>query len=105
MPTYDYVCKECEFTFEEFQPISANPLTDCPHCGKPSLRRKMGTGAGMIFKGSGFYLTDYVRKNGGSSSTPSSGTDSTSGPSPGTSQKGNSSSSATEKSTSKSPDK
>lgn len=59
MPTYEYVCDACEHAFEEFQPISAKPLRKCPDCGKPRLRRLIGTGAGVIFKGSGFYETDY----------------------------------------------
>lgn len=71
MPTYDYVCKECGYVFEEFQPMSADPLLNCPQCGKDSLKRKMGTGAGMIFKGNGFYLTDYKKGNASSSSESS----------------------------------
>ncbi len=59
MPTYDYVCDACEHEFEEFQSISAKPLKKCPECGKPRLKRLIGTGAGVIFKGSGFYETDY----------------------------------------------
>jgi putative FmdB family regulatory protein len=72
MPTYDYVCKECGHTFEEFQSMSSEFLIVCPSCGKPALKRLMASGAGMIFKGSGFYLTDYKKTNSsGSSSTPS----------------------------------
>lgn len=59
MPTYEYVCDACEHEFEEFQSISAKPLKKCPECEKPKLRRKIGAGAGIIFKGSGFYETDY----------------------------------------------
>ena len=59
MPTYDYVCDACEHEFEEFQSITAKPLKKCPECGKNKLRRLIGTGAGIIFKGSGFYETDY----------------------------------------------
>lgn len=59
MPTYDYVCQACDHTFEEFQSITAKPLRKCPTCGKPKLKRLIGTGAGIIFKGSGFYETDY----------------------------------------------
>ncbi|MCX6142985.1 MAG: zinc ribbon domain-containing protein [Ignavibacteriales bacterium] len=70
MPTYDYVCKECGHTFEEFQSMSSEFLTVCPSCGKPALKRQMAGGAGMIFKGSGFYSTDY-RKTNSSSSTSS----------------------------------
>jgi len=69
MPTYDYKCGECGHLFEEFQSMKADPLKDCPKCGKPALKRLMAGGAGMIFKGSGFYLTDYVK----SGSSPSKG--------------------------------
>ena len=59
MPTYDYVCDGCGDKFEEFQSITAPPLHKCPRCGKRKLKRLIGTGAGIIFKGSGFYETDY----------------------------------------------
>lgn len=59
MPTYDYRCNACGHEFEEFQSITASPLRKCPDCGKSALRRLIGTGAGIIFKGSGFYETDY----------------------------------------------
>jgi len=59
MPTYDYVCDACEHEFEQFQSITARPLKKCPDCGKPKLRRLIGVGGGVIFKGSGFYETDY----------------------------------------------
>ena len=59
MPTYDYACQKCGHEFEEFQAITAKPLRKCPECGKLSLKRLIGTGAGIIFKGSGFYQTDY----------------------------------------------
>ena len=59
MPTYDYVCDACEHSFEEFQSMSEEPLKKCPQCGKKKLRRLIGTGAAIIFKGSGFYQTDY----------------------------------------------
>ncbi len=62
MPTYDYTCDACRHQFEEIQPITAPPLTDCPSCGQPRLRRLFGGGGGIIFKGSGFYETDYRRK-------------------------------------------
>ncbi len=71
MPTYEYRCRECGHTFEEYQPMTADPLVLCPSCGKNTLKRLMGTGGGLIFKGSGFYLTDY-KKNG---SSPSTGTE------------------------------
>ncbi len=63
MPTYEYECEVCGYKFEEFQPISAEPLKRCPKCGKNSLRRLIGVGMGIIFRGSGFYETDYKRKS------------------------------------------
>ena len=59
MPTYDYLCENCGHEFEHFQSITAKPLKKCPDCKKPKLKRLIGTGAGIIFKGSGFYETDY----------------------------------------------
>src|SRR5262245_21648238 len=59
MPTYEYACDACKYEFEEFQSITAAPLKKCPKCGKPRLKRLIGTGGGVIFKGSGFYQTDY----------------------------------------------
>jgi putative FmdB family regulatory protein len=59
MPTYDYACSACGHRFEEFQSMSADPLKKCPACKKQKLERLIGTGAGVIFKGSGFYQTDY----------------------------------------------
>jgi len=62
MPTYEYKCKNCGHGFEEFQSITAEPLAMCPSCGQPTLKRLLAGGAGMIFKGSGFYQTDYKSK-------------------------------------------
>ena len=59
MPTYDYICENCEYEFEQFQSITAKPLRTCPKCGKRGLKRLIGAGAGVIFKGPGFYQTDY----------------------------------------------
>src|SRR6476620_5303546 len=59
MPTYEYQCDACGHDFEEMQSFSAEPLTKCPKCKKKKLRRMFGTGASIIFKGSGFYETDY----------------------------------------------
>ncbi len=59
MPTYDYVCDACEHEFELFQSISEPVKRKCPECGKQKLRRLFGTGAAVMFKGSGFYETDY----------------------------------------------
>ncbi len=57
MPTYDYRCGDCSHTFEHFQMMSDEPLTVCPECGG-QVRRLLGGGSGIIFKGSGFYVTD-----------------------------------------------
>ena len=80
MPTYDYACQKCGHEFEEFQAITAKPLRKCPECGKLALKRLIGTGAGIIFKGSGFYQTDYRSdsyKQGAKKDTPSKTTKTT----------------------------
>jgi putative FmdB family regulatory protein len=59
MPTYEYRCGKCGHEFEQFQSITARALRKCPACGRSSLSRLIGTGAGVIFRGSGFYETDY----------------------------------------------
>ncbi len=59
MPTYDYICDGCKHEFEAFESIKSQPQTDCPECKEPKLRRKIGPGAAILFKGSGFYQTDY----------------------------------------------
>jgi putative FmdB family regulatory protein len=59
MPTYDYRCDACANAFEEYQSFSDPVLKKCPKCGKKKLVRLFGTGSGVIFKGSGFYETDY----------------------------------------------
>lgn len=59
MPTYDYECDACGHEFELFQSISEPVKRKCPECKKPKLRRLFGTGAAVVFKGSGFYQTDY----------------------------------------------
>jgi putative FmdB family regulatory protein len=59
MPTYDYICDDCGHEFEAFESIKADPQKDCPECKTPKLRRKIGAGAAILFKGSGFYQTDY----------------------------------------------
>jgi putative FmdB family regulatory protein len=71
MPTYQYQCKNCGYELEELQSFNDAPLTLCPSCNTESLVRVLGTGAGLIFKGSGFYLTDY-KKNGSSSASSTS---------------------------------
>ena len=59
MPTYDYECQSCEHRFEKYQAITAKPVRTCPRCGRRKVRRLIGAGAGILFKGSGFYQTDY----------------------------------------------
>lgn len=76
MPTYSYECKKCGHTFDVFHSISQTPKMKCTECGG-STQRLMGTGGGIIFKGSGFYETDYKKKSNGSgnkSESTSSGT-------------------------------
>ncbi len=70
MPTYEYVCEKCGHQFEKFQPMAAKPLTTCPEdlCaqkkwGKGRVKKQISAGAGLIFKGSGFYITDYRSKS------------------------------------------
>lgn len=63
MPTYDYVCDACGHALEIFQSMSEAPKKKCPKCGKSKLARRIGAGAGFLFKGSGFYLTDYRSKS------------------------------------------
>ena len=58
MPTYEYACQKCRYEFEKFQSIKDEPLKRCPKC-KGKVVKKIGTGAGLLFKGSGFYITDY----------------------------------------------
>ena len=70
MPTYDYICNKCEKVFEFFQSMSDAPLTKCPDCEKQKLRRIISGGTGLIFKGSGYYLTDYKNKKNSKSELP-----------------------------------
>ncbi len=94
MPTYQYVCEKCGHQFDQFQPISAKPLTICPEklCarkpwGKGKVKRAITAGAGLIFKGSGFYITDYrsekykeaAKKESASTSAPAAPAKSASG--------------------------
>ena len=74
MPTYDYFCSACDTEFEYFQSMKDDPLTDCPHCKKKGkVKRQISSGAGIIFKGSGFYETDYKTKSGSKSEGDSKG--------------------------------
>ncbi len=77
MPTYDYECTACGHAFEALQSMHEPKLEKCPACGKKKLQRLIGTGSGVIFKGSGFYETDYKKKTPSASepsktATPSS---------------------------------
>ena len=98
MPTYDYICDSCGHEFEAFESIKADAQKVCPACSKDTLRRKIGAGAAILFKGSGFYQTDYrsdsykksaeadkpaaAPKPAESTSTPASGSSSSSSSSP-----------------------
>lgn len=73
MPNYDYVCSKCGHEFEAFQAMSEAPLKTCPACKKRSVKRLIGGGSGLIFKGTGFYITDYKNKSGGGGEKASSG--------------------------------
>ena len=91
MPTYEYQCQSCKRIHETFQTITAKPLTKCPRCKTGKLKRLLGSGSGFLFKGSGFYITDYRSKSyregkkrdeqSKPSSSPSSPTSSGSSPS------------------------
>jgi putative FmdB family regulatory protein len=77
MPNYDYECQACHHTFTAFQSMKDPQLKNCPNCKKDKLKRLLGAGAGLIFKGSGFYCTDYRSSSyqqsaKSDSSTPSS---------------------------------
>ena len=63
MPTYEYACKKCKNIFEVFQSMTARPVKECPKCRSKSVKRLIGAGAGFIFKGAGFYATDYRKGN------------------------------------------
>jgi putative FmdB family regulatory protein len=92
MPTYEYHCDACEHEFDEFQSIKDEPLKECPKCRQPRLRRVFGPGAAILFKGSGFYQTDYrsesykqaakkeQEKSGANGTAGSNGTAGTNGP-------------------------
>jgi putative FmdB family regulatory protein len=67
MPTYDYTCAACGHRFERFESINDGGLKPCPKCNKKKAKRMLGTGAGLIFKGAGFYTTDSKAKSGSAS--------------------------------------
>ena len=82
MPTYDYICDECGHEYEIYESITAEPRKDCPKCSRDTLRRKIGPGAAILFKGSGFYQTDYRSesyKKAAKADKPSEGTSKPSG--------------------------
>lgn len=79
MPTYDYRCGNCEHEFELFQKMSDSPKRKCPECGKNTLERLIGTGAAVLFKGSGFYQTDYRSESYKKSAKSDSGDSSSKG--------------------------
>lgn len=68
MPTYDYVCQDCGHAFEHFQSMTSDLLKTCPQCQKDALKRLIGAGGALIFKGSGFYITDYKKSGGAGTS-------------------------------------
>jgi len=80
MPTYDYKCDNCKNTFELFQSIKEDPITLCPECGHNTLKKMISMPAGLIFKGSGFYLTDYAKKNSSTSTDKTDKKDTTATP-------------------------
>ena len=69
MPTYQYICKKCKHEFEEFQKMSDDAFTKCPSCKTKNLKRMIGSGGPLVFKGSGYYLTDYKKANVGANDT------------------------------------
>jgi putative FmdB family regulatory protein len=73
MPTYDYKCTDCGNLFELFQPMNAEPVNECPKC-KGSVKRLIGAGSGPIFKGTGFYQTDYKNNSNGKTTTKTTDT-------------------------------
>ncbi|HVX86113.1 MAG TPA: zinc ribbon domain-containing protein [Phycisphaerae bacterium] len=92
MPTYEYACEACGHQFEEFQSIKAKPIEVCPKCGKKKVKRLISGGAGFLFKGPGFYTTDYrsesyktaakAESGGGKSEAPAGKTEAAPAPAP-----------------------
>ena len=70
MPTYGYVCDECGHEFEVFHSITAEPQLECPNCDGKQVRKLLTGGSGLIFKGSGFYITDYKKAKSEKKSAP-----------------------------------
>ena len=106
MPTYDYICAACDHEWEEFQAMSAKPSRKCPECGKLKAKRQIGAGAGLIFKGSCFYVTDYkktapIEKPAGGSKSTGKSSSSSEGKSSSDTKSSSSDSSSSKKKTSK----
>ena len=76
MPTYDYQCQDCGHNWELFQSMNDSPVKSCPKCKKRKAKRLLGMGAGLIFKGTGFYETDYKQKSGSEDKKKSENSDS-----------------------------
>lgn len=95
MPTYDYKCSACDHRWELIQPITSNPVRKCPECGRLKAERVIGPGAGIIFKGSGFYQTDYRSESYKKSAEADRKAQDTSGKSESSGKSDSSSSSAT----------
>jgi putative FmdB family regulatory protein len=70
MPTYEYVCEACGHEFERFQKMSDDAVRVCPDCGQSKVRRRISSGAGVVFKGPGFYATDYRKPSPGDEKKP-----------------------------------
>lgn len=70
MPTYDYLCSSCGHQFDRFESITAKPNKACPQCKKKKAERRISGGGGFLFKGSGFYVTDYKKSSGSAPSAP-----------------------------------
>jgi len=90
MPTYEYQCPDCNHVFEEFQSITAKPRRDCPVCGGKKVKRLIGAGSGLIFKGSGFYQTDYRSESYKKAASAESSSEKTTGKAAGESKSGKS---------------
>ena len=73
MPTYEYVCEACGHEFERFQKMSDEPHRECPECGRHEVRRRISAGGGVVFKGPGFYATDYRKPSPGAAKTSKPG--------------------------------
>ena len=109
MPTYDYQCDACDHQWELFQKITEEPVKKCPSCGKKKAVRQFGTGAAIMFKGSGFYETDYrsdsYKKSAKADKEKSSGSKDSSGKSDSGSKSESKTDSSSTKSSSDSPNK